>query len=62
MDALLGLVLLFDMYMVFQQLQIYRVRRLIVAREELFELISETAADMIAVVNADGTRVYKPVL
>jgi PAS domain S-box-containing protein len=57
-DALLGLVLLFDMYVVFQQLQIYRVRRQIVAREELFELISENAADMIAVVNADGTRAY----
>ena len=57
-DALFGLVLLFDMYVVFQQLQIYRVRRQIAAREELFELISENAADMIAVVNADGTRAY----
>jgi len=57
-DGLLGLVLLFDVYVVFQQLQIYRVRRQIAAREELFELISENAADMIAVVNADGTRAY----
>ena len=57
-DALLGLVLLFDTYVGFQQLQIYRVRRQTAAREELFELISENAADMIAVVNADGTRVY----
>jgi two-component system, cell cycle sensor histidine kinase and response regulator CckA len=57
-EALLGLVLLFDMYVVFQQLQIYRIRRQIAAREELFELISENAADMIAVVNADGTRAY----
>lgn len=57
-DALLGLVLLFDIYVIFQQLQIYRVRRHITAREELFELISENAADMIAVVNADGTREY----
>jgi PAS domain S-box-containing protein len=57
-DALLGLVLLFDMYVTFQQLQIYRVRRQTAAREELFELISENAADMIAVVNADGTRAY----
>jgi two-component system cell cycle sensor histidine kinase/response regulator CckA len=57
-DALFGLVLLFDMYVVFQQLQIYRVRRQIADREELFELISENAADMIAVVNADGTRAY----
>jgi PAS domain S-box-containing protein len=57
-DALLGLVLLFDIYVAFQQLQLYRVRRQITAREELFELISENAADMIAVVNADGTRAY----
>jgi two-component system, cell cycle sensor histidine kinase and response regulator CckA len=57
-DALLGSVLLFDIYVVFQQLQIYRIRRQIAAREELFELISENAADMIAVVNADGTRAY----
>ena len=57
-EALLALVLLFDIYVVFQQVQIYRVRRQISAREELFELISENAADMIAVVNADGTRAY----
>ncbi len=57
-DALLGLVVLFDLYVAFQQLQIYRVRRQTAAREELFELISENAADMIAVVNADGTRAY----
>jgi two-component system, cell cycle sensor histidine kinase and response regulator CckA len=58
LDALFGLVLLFDIYVVFQQLQIHRVRRQIAAREELFGLISENAADMIAVVNADGTRAY----
>jgi PAS domain S-box-containing protein len=57
-DALLGLVFLFDVYVGFQQLQIYRVRCQIVAREELFKLISESAADMIAVVNANGTRAY----
>jgi two-component system, cell cycle sensor histidine kinase and response regulator CckA len=57
-DALLGLVLLFDTYVAFQQLQIYRIRRRTATREELFELISVNAADMIAVVNVDGTRVY----
>lgn len=57
-DALLGLVLLFDIYVVVQQLQISRVRRKIAEREELFQLITENAADMIAVVNADGTRAY----
>lgn len=56
--ALLGLVVLFDIYVAFQQLHIYRVRRHIAAREELFELINENAVDMIAVVNADGTRAY----
>jgi two-component system, cell cycle sensor histidine kinase and response regulator CckA len=57
-EALLGLVLLFDLYVAFQQLQIHRVRRQVAAREQLFQLISENAADMIAVVNADGTRAY----
>jgi two-component system, cell cycle sensor histidine kinase and response regulator CckA len=57
-DALLGLVLLFDVYVVFQQFEIYRVRKQIREREELFELISENAADMIAVVNVDGRRAY----
>jgi two-component system, cell cycle sensor histidine kinase and response regulator CckA len=57
-DALMFLVLLFDVYVVFQQLQIYRVRKQIAEREELFKLIGENAADMIAVVNVDGTREY----
>jgi len=57
-NALMGLVLLFDVYVVFEQVQIYRVRRKIAEREELFKLIGENAADMIAVVNVDGTRVY----
>ena len=57
-EGLLALVLLFDLHVAFQQLQLNRVRHKIAAREELFELISENAADMIAVVNADGTRAY----
>src|ERR1700687_703211 len=56
--GLLGLVLLFDIYTVYQQLQIHRIRRQLIEREELFRLISENAADMIAVVCADGRRVY----
>ncbi|MGC1934195.1 MAG: PAS domain S-box protein, partial [Candidatus Acidiferrales bacterium] len=56
--ALVGLVLLFDVYVVFQQFQIYRFRRRLGEREELFRLISENAADMIALVNADGRRLY----
>ena len=56
--GLVGLVLLFDIYTVFQQLQIYRIRRQLAEREELFRLISENAADMIALVDAKGQRLY----
>ena len=56
--ALVGLVLLFDIYVIFQQLQIHRFRKRLVEREELFRLISENAADMIAVVDVDGKRLY----
>jgi two-component system cell cycle sensor histidine kinase/response regulator CckA len=56
--GLVGLVLLFDIYIVFQQLQIYRIRRRLVEREEVFRLITENAADMIAVVDGDGRRIY----
>jgi two-component system, cell cycle sensor histidine kinase and response regulator CckA len=56
--GLVGLVLLFDIYTIYQQVQIYRIRHQLVEREELFRLISENAADMIAVVAPDGRRLY----
>ena len=56
--ALLGVVLLFDLYAIYQQLQIHRIRRQMAARERLFRLITENAADMIAVVDAEGRRIY----
>lgn len=56
--ALIGMTLLFDVYVVYQQLEIYRMRKQLVAREELFRLISENAADMIAVVDVNGNRLY----
>jgi two-component system cell cycle sensor histidine kinase/response regulator CckA len=56
--ALVGLVLLFDIYTIYQQIQIYRIRHQLVEREELFRLISENAADMIAVVDAKDQRLY----
>lgn len=56
--TLIGLVLLFDVYVVFQQVQIYRFRKQIAEREELFHLIGENAADMIAVVDVNGRRLY----
>jgi len=56
--GLLGVVLLFDLYSIYQQLQIHRIRRHLTARERLFRLITENAADMIAVVDAEGRRIY----
>src|SRR5437588_11944604 len=58
MRGLVGMVLLFDIYTVYQQLQIYRIRRQMAEREVLFRLITENAADMIAVVDSDGHRLY----
>jgi two-component system, cell cycle sensor histidine kinase and response regulator CckA len=56
--GLVGIVLLFDLYVIFQQLQLSRVRNQIAEREELFRLITENAADMIAVVDERGNRLY----
>jgi PAS domain S-box-containing protein len=56
--GLVALVFLFDLYTIYQHLLIYRIRRQLVQREELFHLISENAADMIAVVDMEGKRLY----
>ncbi len=56
--GLVAVVLLFDIYTVYQQWQIHRVRRRLFEREELFRLISENVADMIAVVDMEGRRIY----
>src|SRR5277367_2368732 len=56
--GLICLVLLFDIYVIYQHLQIHRIRRQLVEREELFRLISENAADMIALVDTNGKRLY----
>lgn len=58
MRALVGMVLLFSVYVIYQQWQIHLFRGRLVAQEELFSLIAENAADMIAVVTADGKRLY----
>lgn len=58
MWGLLGIVLLFDVYTVYQQLQLHRTRRRLFDREELFQLITENVADMIAVVDMEGHRLY----
>ena len=56
--GLIGLVLIFDIYTLYQQLQLHRMRRRLVRGEELFRLITENAADMIAVVDMSGHRVF----
>lgn len=56
--GLIALVLIFDIYTLYQQLQIHRMRRRLIRGEQLFRLISENAADMIAVVDMEGRRVF----
>jgi PAS domain S-box-containing protein len=58
MRGLVGLVFLFDLYTIYQYLLIHRIRRQLLEREELFHLISDNAADMIAVVDMDGKRIF----
>jgi PAS domain S-box-containing protein len=56
--GLAALVLLFDLYTVYQQRELQRIRRQLSERERLFQLITENAADMIAVIDCDGQRLY----
>src|ERR1700677_1007495 len=56
--GLAALVLLFDSYAIYQHLQLHRIRRQLAERDQLFQLISENAADMIALVDGDGRRLY----
>ncbi len=56
--GLAALVLLFDVYTVYQHLQLQQMRRRLAERDRLFQLISENAADMIAVVDKNGQRLY----
>src|SRR5260370_27521005 len=56
--GLVGLVFLFDLYTIYQHMQIHRIRRQLMEREELFHLIRENAADMIAVVDLEGRRIF----
>jgi PAS domain S-box-containing protein len=56
--GLAALVLLFDIYTIYQHLRFQRIRRKLAERDQLFELITENAADMIAVVSREGRRLY----
>ena len=50
--------MLFDIYTLYQHLQLQRMRRRLAERDQLFQLITENAADMIAVVDGTGKRIY----
>jgi PAS domain S-box-containing protein len=56
--ALVGLVFLFDLYTIYQQLLIHRIRRQLSDQEQMFRLITENAEDLITVVDRDGKRLY----
>lgn len=42
----------------YQQFRIYRIRRESQKNEELFQIVTENAADMIALVDVKGRRLY----
>ena len=56
--ALAALVLMFDLYTIYQHRQLQQTRGQLAEREQLFRLISENAADMIALVDKSGRRLY----
>lgn len=58
LHGLFALVFLFDLYTIYQQLQIHRIRRQLSEHEEMFRLITESADDLITVIDHDGRRLY----
>ena len=56
--GLVGLVFLFDLYTIYQQLLIHRIRRQLSDHEQMFRLITENAEDLITVVDREGKRLY----
>jgi PAS domain S-box-containing protein len=56
--GLVGLVFLFDLYTIYQQLEIQRIRKQLSEQEEMFRLISENADDLITVIDRGGDRLY----
>ena len=51
-------ILLMPLYVIYQYLCMRQLKNRLTRREELFRLISENAADMIAVVDVNGKRLY----
>src|SRR3984893_11819067 len=43
---------------VYQEIRVYSIRRQWAKREELFRIVTENAADMIALVDVKGRRLY----
>jgi diguanylate cyclase (GGDEF)-like protein/PAS domain S-box-containing protein len=43
---------------IYEEIRIYRIRRESEKREELFQIVTENAADMIALVDVKGNRLY----
>jgi len=56
--GLVGLVFLFNLYTIYQQIQIHRIRRQLIDQEQMFRLITENAEDLITVVDRNGNRDY----
>ncbi len=56
--GLTALVLVFDIYTIYQHFQLTRIRRQLLERDRLFQLITDSAADMIAVIDTEGRRIY----
>ena len=56
--GLVGLVFLFDLYTIYQQILIHRFRRQLSEQEQMFRLITENAEDLITVVDREGKRLY----
>ena len=56
--GLVALVFLFDLYTIYQQVLIHRIRRQLTDQEKMFRLITENAEDLITVVDRDGKRHY----
>src|SRR5208282_5779184 len=48
----------FLILVVYQEVRVYRIRRESKQREELFQIVTENAADMIALVDVKGNRLY----
>jgi len=56
--GLVGLVFIFNLYTIYQQIQIHRIRRQLTDQEKMFRLITENAEDLITVVDRNGNRDY----